>query len=79
VGWGDVALLMGAWNAGSVAGLVSIAPGGLGVREGVMTLILRARYGFGDAAALAVVLRAWDLCIDLAWLAAARVAGARTG
>lgn len=79
VGWGDVALLMGAWNAGSVAGLVSIAPGGLGVREGVMTLILRARYGFGDAAALAVVLRAWDLCIDVAWLAAARVAGARTG
>jgi len=74
VHWSDVALLMGAFNAGSAAGLVSIAPGGLGVREGVLTLILRSRYGFGDAAALAVVLRAWDLCVDCVWLVTARLA-----
>lgn len=72
---GDLALLAGALNAGAVAGLVSIAPGGLGVREGVLTLVLRQRYGFGDAAAVAVALRAADLVVDVVWLAVARLGG----
>ncbi|HVA44577.1 MAG TPA: hypothetical protein VNF50_13935 [Acidimicrobiales bacterium] len=77
VRWGDLALLAGAFNAGAVGGLVSIAPGGLGVREGILTLVLKGRYGFGDAAALSVALRGWDLVIDVVWLTAARVAGRR--
>ena len=75
VHWSDVALLAGSFNAAAVAGLVSIAPGGLGVREGILTLVLRTRYGFGDAAGLAIALRGWDVAIDLLWLAAARIAG----
>lgn len=73
----DVALLSGAFNAGAVGGLVSIAPGGLGVREGILTLVLRTRFGFGDAAALAVALRAWDIAIDIIWVITARLAGLR--
>jgi glycosyltransferase 2 family protein len=77
VRWGDVALIAGALNAGGVAGLVSIAPGGLGVREGVLALVLRHRFGFGDAAAAAVALRASDLVVDVVWLAIARITGRR--
>ncbi|HZU72780.1 MAG TPA: hypothetical protein VE990_08415 [Acidimicrobiales bacterium] len=75
--WSDVPLLAGAVNASSVAGLLSIAPGGLGVREGIMTLILKSRFGFGDAAAVSVVLRGWDLCLDVAWFSASRLAARR--
>jgi uncharacterized membrane protein YbhN (UPF0104 family) len=74
---GDLALLAGGFNAGAVGGLVSIAPGGLGVREGILTLVLRGRYGFGDAAAMAVALRAWDVVVDVVWVVTARVAGRR--
>lgn len=74
---GRLGLLGGAFNAGAVAGLVSIAPGGLGVREGIMTLVLRQRFGFGDAAALAVALRAWDLAVDVVWVSGARLAALR--
>ena len=74
---GDLALLAGGFNAGAVGGLVSIAPGGLGVREGILTLVLRGRYGFGDAAAIAVALRAWDVVVDIIWVLTARLAGAQ--
>ena len=46
-------------------------------REGILTLVLKGRYGLGDAAAVAVALRGWDLVIDVVWLTAARVAGRR--
>jgi len=74
---GDVGPLVGAFNAAAVAGLVSIAPGGLGVREGVLALTLSSRYGFGNAAALSVALRLWDLLVDLAWVGIGLLASRR--
>jgi uncharacterized membrane protein YbhN (UPF0104 family) len=65
----DVALLVGAMNGGAVVGIIGITPAGLGVREGAIAGILAHRYGLGDAAALAVVLRAWEIVIECAWLA----------
>jgi hypothetical protein len=63
----DVALLIGTSNAAAVAGLVSITPAGLGTREAVLVSLLQPRFGLGDAAAIAVALRACDLL----WLAVA--------
>lgn len=72
---GDTALLAGAFNVASVAGTVGVTPAGLGVREAVMASVLRDRFGLGDAAAVAVALRVWDLAFELLWLA---IAGARS-
>lgn len=74
---GDVPVLLGAAYAGVVAGMVGITPAGLGVREGVIVAVLSDRVGVGDAAALAVALRAWDFVIELGFLAVATVVGRR--
>lgn len=71
VGRGDIALLLGASAGAGVAGLVGITPAGIGVREAVLASILQPRFGLGDAAAIAVVLRAWDFGVELVWLAVA--------
>lgn len=68
VRWGDVPLLVGALNAAAVLGTVGVTPAGLGVREGVLAALLRGRYGLGDAAAVAIVLRVWELAIEGLWL-----------
>ncbi|MBK5222934.1 MAG: flippase-like domain-containing protein [Acidimicrobiia bacterium] len=74
----DVPLVLGASYAGVVAGMIGITPAGIGVREGVITAILADRFGIGDAAALAVLLRAWDFVFELGFLAVATWFG-RTG
>ena len=66
---GDTALLVGAVNAAAVGGMIGVTPAGIGVREGILAALLRHRFGLGDAAALAVALRVWDLCFELTWLA----------
>lgn len=68
---GDAVLLFGAVNVAVVAGMVGITPAGLGVREGVLAALLTHRFGVADATALAVALRAWDLAVELPWVAAA--------
>lgn len=68
---GDAWLIIGAANAGMVVGMVGITPAGLGVREGAIAALLGARFGVGDAAALAVLYRAWDFAFELVWLAIA--------
>jgi glycosyltransferase 2 family protein len=65
---GDLPLLVGAAYAGVVAGMVGITPAGIGVREGVIAAVLATRYPLGDAAALAVLLRAWDFAFEVAFL-----------
>lgn len=70
VGASDVLLLMGTFHAANTLGTVGITPAGLGVREGAVAALLAARYGLGDAAAIAVVARVWDTGIELLWLAA---------
>jgi uncharacterized membrane protein YbhN (UPF0104 family) len=64
----DVALLIGALNGGAVLGTIGITPAGLGVREGAIAGILSTRYGLGDAAALAIALRAWEIAFECIWL-----------
>jgi len=73
----DVPLLVGAAYAGVIAGMVGITPAGLGVREGVIAAVLADRFGLGDAAALAVALRAWDFVFELGFLGAAAWLGRR--
>lgn len=70
---GDVFLVVAATNLGALAGMVGITPAGLGVREGALVALLGHRFGFGNAAALAVAYRAWEFGFELLWLAAAHV------
>lgn len=65
----DLVLLVGAMHGGVVLGMIGITPAGLGVREGVIAGILSSRYGLGDAAALAVAWRAWEVLFECVWLA----------
>jgi uncharacterized membrane protein YbhN (UPF0104 family) len=65
----DAVVLVGAFNAGVVLGMIGITPAGLGVREGVIAGILSSRYPLGDAAAVAVAWRAWELLFECVWLA----------
>ena len=57
----DVALSLpvatGAWIASYVLGFLSPLPGGIGVREGILFVLLRPEIGAGEAAALASVSR----------------------
>lgn len=71
----DVPLVLGAAYLGVVAGMIGITPAGLGVREGVITAVLATEFGVGDAAALAVLLRAWDFAFELGFLAVATWVG----
>ena len=67
----DVTLIIGATYAGVAAGMVGITPAGLGVREGVMTAILAHRFGLTDAAAFALVSRAWEFTFEMVFLVVA--------
>lgn len=66
---GDVPLLVGVVQGASIVGVLSIAPAGIGVREALIVVLLGHRFGAGDALALAVAWRAWELAWELAWLA----------
>ena len=71
IGSGDVAVIVGAAYAGVAAGMIGITPAGLGVREGVMTAILASRFGLSDAAAFALVSRAWEFGFEMIFLVVA--------
>lgn len=73
----DVWLLIGAVNGAAILGMIGVTPAGIGVREGFIAAFLRHRFGLGDAAALAVALRVWDLVFELTWLAIVAVAARR--
>jgi uncharacterized membrane protein YbhN (UPF0104 family) len=64
----DLFLVIGAVNLGAVLGMIGITPAGLGVREGVITVLLAHRFGTGNAAAIAVAMRAWDFAFELVWI-----------
>ena len=67
----DIPLLIGAEALGVLAGLIGITPAGIGVREAVIVGVLRDRFGFADAFALAVIARAWDFVVELVWIGVA--------
>ena len=71
IGSEDIPLIVGAAYAGVAAGMIGITPAGLGVREGVMTAVLANHFGLSDAAAFAVVSRAWEFGFEMVFLVVA--------
>jgi uncharacterized membrane protein YbhN (UPF0104 family) len=62
----ELPFYVGAFGAAWVAGLVAIyAPGGLGVREGLLIVLLRGRIGTADAAVVATLSRIVLTSVDL--------------
>ena len=68
---------MGSRDTMMVAGMVGVTPAGLGVREGVMAAILVDRFGLADAAAFALLSRAWEFSFEMVFLGAASWWGRR--
>lgn len=75
--WSDAFLLLGAISGAAIVGLLGITPGGIGLREGALAAMLSSRFGVGDAAAMAVALRAWEFAIELLWLGVSAVISRR--
>jgi uncharacterized membrane protein YbhN (UPF0104 family) len=73
----DIALLFGAVNLAVIGGMIGVTPAGIGVREGILAALLSPRFGAGDATALALALRVWDLSVELPWVLGAIVANRR--
>ena len=74
---GAIPLILGASYAAVVAGMIGVTPAGLGVREGVMAAILASHFGLVDAAAFALLSRAWEFAFEMLFLAAAAWWGRR--
>tara|TARA_B100000676_G_scaffold107372_1_gene107377 strand:+ start:120 stop:551 length:432 start_codon:yes stop_codon:yes gene_type:complete len=66
-----IPLILGASYAAVVAGMIGVTPAGLGVREGVMAAILASHFGLVDAAAFALLSRAWEFAFEMLFLAVA--------
>jgi uncharacterized membrane protein YbhN (UPF0104 family) len=66
-------LVVAAVNLAAVVGTIGVTPAGLGVREGVIAVLLAPTVGAGDAAAIAVAMRAWDFTFELLWIGIALV------
>jgi uncharacterized membrane protein YbhN (UPF0104 family) len=64
----DLILVVAAVNLALVVGMVGITPAGLGVREGTIALLLAPRFGAGNAATVAVAMRAWEFLFELIWI-----------
>ena len=67
----DLPLIVGATYAAVIAGMIGVTPAGLGVREGVITVILAGKFGLTDAAAFALISRAWEFTLEMLFLVAA--------
>jgi uncharacterized membrane protein YbhN (UPF0104 family) len=63
----DVLMYAGAYAAGSIAGLVVLfAPGGIGVREGVLAFLITPLVGPGLAVVVGFAARVWSTLLELA-------------
>jgi uncharacterized membrane protein YbhN (UPF0104 family) len=74
----DWALLVGSTNLAVVAGLIGVTPAGIGVREGVLIALLSSRFGGGDATAMALALRVFDLTVEAPWVLGSLVVNRRS-
>ena len=74
----DLWLVVGAAAASLVVGMVGITPAGLGVRETLLTTFLTARFGLGDALSYSIALRAWEIVLELLFIAVAAYVGRST-
>src|SRR5215210_7619501 len=58
--------LVGAYTAGYLVGFVApLAPGGIGVREGMLVMLVRSRYGLATAAGISIALRVVNVAGEL--------------
>jgi hypothetical protein len=70
--------VVAAFVAGYLLGFLAIfAPGGLGVREGVLTVLLTPHFGSGLAATIAVVSRIWMTLLEVIQLSPLMFVGRR--
>ena len=60
--------------AWTVALLTIVSPAGMGIREGILGLLLGQALAAGTAMTVAVAMRLWIVCMELAWLAAGYLA-----
>jgi uncharacterized membrane protein YbhN (UPF0104 family) len=66
VRWGQFPAMMGIYAAAWTVGFLSmLAPGGLGIREGVLSLLLSAYLPPATATLVALLSRIWSLAGDL--------------
>ena len=69
---GQFAYIAGCYVMAWVAALLTmVAPAGVGIREGILGMLLAQTVAAGTAMTLAVAMRLWAVCMELAWLAAA--------
>jgi uncharacterized membrane protein YbhN (UPF0104 family) len=75
---GHLPLLVAAYAAAYAAGFLSLlTPGGLGVREGVLVLLMAAVMPAGIAAVVAVLARVWMMAVELLGSVVAQVVAGR--
>ena len=75
---GQLAYVAGCYALAWVAALVTmVAPAGMGIREGILGLLLAQTVAAGTAMTLSVAMRLWAVCMELAWLAAGNVIPAK--
>ena len=78
VTWAQLPTLAAVFTAAYVIGFLSLlTPSGLGVREGVMTLLLASTLPAGVAAVVAIVARLWMVVGELIGAGVSLLAGAR--
>ncbi len=71
IGREEFAYVAGCYALAWVAALLTmVAPAGMGVREGILGVLLAQTAAVGTAMALAVAMRLWAVCMELAWLGA---------
>jgi uncharacterized membrane protein YbhN (UPF0104 family) len=76
----ELPLLVAAYGAAYAVGFLSLlTPGGLGVREGVLVLVLAPVMPAGVAAVVAVLARVWMMLVELAGSVVAQVVAGRGG
>lgn len=67
--WGDLAYIAGCYTLAWVAALLTmVAPAGMGIREGILGLLLARTVAPGTGMTLAVAMRLWAACMELGWL-----------
>lgn len=64
----DLPILFGATNLSVIAGMLSVAPAGIGVRESVLVAVLEHRFGLANVTALTVAARVFEVLVELPWV-----------
>lgn len=75
---GQFAYIAGCYVMAWVAALLTmVSPAGVGIREGILGMLLAQTVAAGTAMTLAVGMRLWAVCMELAWLGAAALQPAK--